>query len=416
MWQKDWVAASSTLHRVLPREVTHVRPISHFPLLWADDAWGWVPSHLPIHLWILGSKGHGPGQRPCPAGTPTMGLLSVGVGRLEEASAMGLACRDVYSRLLTRSSLRSPGGPGVCSRLLLLVGRFYNGSAVVCCCFCGCGPQPARRTMVSPTLRTPFPFLTLACLAVQVLAGCVWSVCGRGVGSVVVWSVPGGASHHVAGWFAVGLVVLLPALAQSFWWVVVRVVTSCVARERSGCCSGAVGGLMCSSRLPVDVLIDAPARLQPVVAHAAGLACPDVVVDVLLHAPVRVGNWGAACCGRPRQGSTYQPAPALMSSLHAQLHISLHLISAGVVGPLSSYVCSVCTTPLISTPPRSVSPMLPRGVPGHLVCAVLCAPRRVPPGLRSSGFVAASCRFVPPWCPCKCAVHLWLGSVGLLGP
>ena len=70
-WGKGAVAASSTLQRVLPREVTHVRPKSHIPLLRADDTWGRVPSHILINLRILGPRGPEPGQRPCPAGTPT---------------------------------------------------------------------------------------------------------------------------------------------------------------------------------------------------------------------------------------------------------------------------------------------------------------------------------------------------------
>ena len=70
-WGKGAVAASSTLQRVLPREVTHVRPKSDIPLLWADDTWGRVPSHILINLRILGPRGREPGQRPCPAGTPT---------------------------------------------------------------------------------------------------------------------------------------------------------------------------------------------------------------------------------------------------------------------------------------------------------------------------------------------------------
>ena len=36
---------------------------------------------------------------------------------------------------------------------------------------------------------------TVACLGVQYWPGCVWSVCGRVVGSVVVWSLPGGAGR-----------------------------------------------------------------------------------------------------------------------------------------------------------------------------------------------------------------------------
>ena len=125
---------------------------------------------------------------------------------------------------------------------------------------------------------------------------------------------------------------------------------------------------------------------------------------------------GAASCRQPRQESTDLPAPDLTPSPHAQLKISLHLIAVGVVGPLSSCNCSVCTTPLVAVPPWLVPPLLPRGVPGHLVCVVLCAPWRVPPVLWSPGFVAPSCCFVPPWCPCACAVQLWLGRVGFLGP
>ena len=70
-WAKGAVAASSTLQRVLPRKVTHVRPKAHIPLFRADDTWGSVPSHILINLQILGPKGREPGQRPCPAGTPT---------------------------------------------------------------------------------------------------------------------------------------------------------------------------------------------------------------------------------------------------------------------------------------------------------------------------------------------------------
>ena len=71
MWEEGSVAASTTLHRVLPREVTHVRRRSHIPLSCVDDTWGWVPLHLLINLWILVRRAQGPGQRPCPAGTPS---------------------------------------------------------------------------------------------------------------------------------------------------------------------------------------------------------------------------------------------------------------------------------------------------------------------------------------------------------
>ena len=55
--QKGSVAVSSTLHRVLPKEVTNVRPKSHIPLLRADDTWGRVPSHVLVNVRILGSRG-----------------------------------------------------------------------------------------------------------------------------------------------------------------------------------------------------------------------------------------------------------------------------------------------------------------------------------------------------------------------
>ena len=61
---------TSNLQRVLPKEVTHVRPKSHTPLLRADDTWGRVPPHIFINLRILGPRGRESGHRPCPAGTP----------------------------------------------------------------------------------------------------------------------------------------------------------------------------------------------------------------------------------------------------------------------------------------------------------------------------------------------------------
>ena len=130
IWGKGAVAASSTLQRVLPREVTHVRPKSHIPLLRADDTWGRVPPHILINLQILGPRGPEPGQRPLSCRHPHLGWFSVGVRRLEEARATGLACRGAHSHLLTRSSLRSPGGPGVRSRSLWPVGRSYGTVAV----------------------------------------------------------------------------------------------------------------------------------------------------------------------------------------------------------------------------------------------------------------------------------------------
>ena len=89
---------------------------------------------------------------------PHLGWFSVGVKQFEEARATGLACHGAYSRLLTRWSLRSPGGPEVRSRSLSSVGGLYSGRAVVCYCVCGCGRRRGWRTMVLLTLVTPFRF------------------------------------------------------------------------------------------------------------------------------------------------------------------------------------------------------------------------------------------------------------------
>ena len=63
-WGKGVVAASSTLQLVLPREVTHVRPKYHIPLLRADDTWGRVhrTSSLTSGFWGpgAGSQAKGP--------------------------------------------------------------------------------------------------------------------------------------------------------------------------------------------------------------------------------------------------------------------------------------------------------------------------------------------------------------------
>ena len=76
------------------------------------------------------SGAQGPGARPKALSCrhPHLGWFSVGVRRLEEARATGLACHGAHSRLLTRSSLRSPGGPGARGRSLRSVGRSFKGS------------------------------------------------------------------------------------------------------------------------------------------------------------------------------------------------------------------------------------------------------------------------------------------------
>ena len=44
-WGKGWITARSTLQRAPPREVTHVLPKSHIPLLRADVTWGNYTKH-----------------------------------------------------------------------------------------------------------------------------------------------------------------------------------------------------------------------------------------------------------------------------------------------------------------------------------------------------------------------------------
>ena len=116
----------------------------------------------------------GPGAGGVCPGNPHLGWFSVGVRRLEEECATGLACRDVCSRLLTRSSLRSPGGPEFRSSLLPLVGRSYIGRVAVFRCVRGYGRWRAWRTMVSPTRGTPFPFRPLHARLVWCWPACVW--------------------------------------------------------------------------------------------------------------------------------------------------------------------------------------------------------------------------------------------------
>ena len=119
----------------------------------------------------LDSGALGPGARPkaLSCRQPHLGLFSVSVRRFEERRATGHACRGAHSRLLTRSSLRSPGGPGVRSRSLWLVGRSFNcrisalgmvagGRGASWC------PQPmGRRFRFNPCMPGWFSVGRLAC-------------------------------------------------------------------------------------------------------------------------------------------------------------------------------------------------------------------------------------------------------------
>ena len=87
-----------------------------------------------------------------------LGSVSVGVRRLEEARATGLACRDACSPLLARLSLRSPGGHGVRCSLSMLVGWLCNGRVAVFCRVPGYGRRRGWRITVWPIPDMPFPF------------------------------------------------------------------------------------------------------------------------------------------------------------------------------------------------------------------------------------------------------------------
>ena len=83
-----------------------------------------------INLWNLRAQGLGARPKALSCRHPHLGWFSVGVRQLEEARATVLACRGAHSHLLTRSSLPSPGEPGVRSRSLWPVGRLYGTPAV----------------------------------------------------------------------------------------------------------------------------------------------------------------------------------------------------------------------------------------------------------------------------------------------
>ena len=84
-----------------------------------------------------GAQGRGARPKALSCRHPHLGWFSVGVRKIEETGATGLACRGAHSRRLTRSGLRSPGGRRVRSRSLWLGGRSFNGRISACCAFVG---------------------------------------------------------------------------------------------------------------------------------------------------------------------------------------------------------------------------------------------------------------------------------------
>ena len=103
--------------------------------------------------------------------TPALLAGVRGVGMCALARASG-ASRDVYSRLMTLSSLSTPVGPGVRSSSCTFIGRLHNATVAVFCCVRGYGCRRPWRTMVSPTRWTPFLFGPLHALVVWCLPAC----------------------------------------------------------------------------------------------------------------------------------------------------------------------------------------------------------------------------------------------------
>ena len=118
-----------------------------------------------------GAQGPGARSKALSCRHPHLDWFSVGVRRLEEADTTGLACRDTCSRLLTRWSLRSPGGPGgslsmslvscvmVESRCsVLFVGIVVGGRGAP-----GCGKAVGRLSRFDPCTPGWFAVGRLAC-------------------------------------------------------------------------------------------------------------------------------------------------------------------------------------------------------------------------------------------------------------
>ena len=147
------------------------------------------------------SGAQGPGARPNALSCrhPHLGWFSVGVRRLEEAPATGLACRGEHSRLLIWSGLRSRGGPGVRSRSLWLVGRLCNGRISALWCVRSYGRRRAWRIILSPTHGTTLPFRPLHAWLVWCWPACVRSVHCRVVLAAAVRLVPGCVSRLMVG-------------------------------------------------------------------------------------------------------------------------------------------------------------------------------------------------------------------------
>ena len=77
---------------------------------------------------------------------------------------------------------------------------------------CGHGHRRARRTTVSPTLWTPFPFRPVHAWLVWCWPACVWSVYGQVAAAAAVLLVRGRLGRLMVGLVCVGSIALLPVV------------------------------------------------------------------------------------------------------------------------------------------------------------------------------------------------------------
>ena len=79
-------------------------------------------------------------------------------------------------------------------------------------CVRGHGRRRARRTTVSPTLWTPFPFRPVHAWLVWCWPACVWSVYGQVAAAAAVLLVRGRLGRLMVGLVCVGSIALLPVV------------------------------------------------------------------------------------------------------------------------------------------------------------------------------------------------------------
>ena len=119
--------------------------------------------------------------------------------------AAGMSVSVLVSGVVVRPSV-------VLCSLLSLVGRVCIGSVVVFCCVRGHGHRRARRTTVSPTLWTSFPFRPVHAWLVWRWPACVRFVYGQVAAAAAVLLVRGRLGRLMVGLVWVGSIALLPVV------------------------------------------------------------------------------------------------------------------------------------------------------------------------------------------------------------